>query len=65
MTSRASCGASPAAAMRRSRCSVMPEMVWTIDVNAADRDHVARRLDGFLLCLALDRLQPLGAGARA
>ena len=35
ITSRASCGASPAAAMRRSRWSVMPETVWTIDVNAA------------------------------
>ena len=34
MTSAASCGVSPAAAMRRSRCSVMPDTVWTIEVNA-------------------------------
>ena len=35
ITWRASNGASPVAAMRRSRCSVIPEMVCTIEVNAA------------------------------
>ena len=35
MTCRASNGASPAAAMRRSRWSVIPETVCTIEVNAA------------------------------
>jgi hypothetical protein len=35
MTTRDSYGASPEAAIRRSRCSVIPEMVCTIDVNAA------------------------------
>ena len=34
MTSDASCGVSPAALIRRSLCSVMPEIVCTIEVNA-------------------------------
>ena len=42
----------------------MPETVWTIDVKAADRDHVPGGLDGFLLCFALDRLDPLGGRTR-
>ena len=35
ITSRASCGVSEACAIRIRRYSVIPEMVWTIAVNAA------------------------------
>ena len=42
----------------------MPDTVWTIEVNARDRDDVARGLDGALLGVLLDLLQPLGVGGR-
>ena len=64
MTIRASYGASPVFTIRCSRCSTMPDTVCTIDVNARDRDDVARGLDRALLGVLLDQLQPLGVGRR-
>ena len=61
---RASYGVSPAATIRCSRCSMMPEIGVHHRRERGDRDHVARGLDRLLLGLPLDRLQPLGARAR-
>ena len=63
-TATLSRGQSPVRIIRQSRCSTMPETVWTIEVKAASGDHVARGLDGLLLGLARHPLLALLRGVR-